>query len=355
MNKLTRVHLDITGKCNLRCMHCHMADFYQQEISLENLLHILDNIKKKGINRITLAGGEPFIRKDILTIISNCPEDVSIITNGTKLNSSLLKKLRGIEEKQSKIITMRISLDGLEANKDIRGVSCDEILKKIEMVRKYGFVTVVNTTLSKFIRVGELKKMLQILEKLNVDQWNIDIPFSEGSYKKNNLSLNLELIFTEIKGLIKTYMANSYKMKMDVVGIFSSDMIKENKQLPILKMQDHPCSYQFGSVAINPKGEILLCPSLHISFGRYDEIDTYRANKKWQDFRNHTRKSPEGCRSCKYLPICGGGCRANALTYGGDLWGKDFLSCELMHFLEKDLISIYPKEVQEKFYKIIKK
>ena len=349
MESISRVHLDVTGKCNLRCKHCHMADFYSNDYSTSEILHILDIIKKKRIERIALAGGEPLIRKDFLKIIEHCPKEVSILTNGTLISSQLINSLRKIEKKDNKIITFRISLDGLGSHKKVRGINFKEILKKIKIIREAQFITVVNTTLSPFIQTGELLKMLDLLEELKVDQWNIDIPFIEGSFKNNHLSINLDLCLGELKEVIRKYLANDYFMKLDIVSIFSSELIKKNNVFPVTNISDHPCNYQLKSITINPRGDLLLCPSLHIPFGNIKNLENYREEKKWKEFINHKRSSPNGCGGCRYLRLCGGGCRANSLTYTGELWGKDILSCKIMNFLEKELIPLYSNEVQRQF------
>lgn len=65
----------ITDRCNLRCSHCYQNDYSSpSELSFEELKDITDKItdaltmwKKDG--RIAITGGEPFIRKDLLSLL----------------------------------------------------------------------------------------------------------------------------------------------------------------------------------------------------------------------------------------------------------------------------------------------
>lgn len=214
----------------------------------------------------------------------------------------------------------------------------------------------VNTTISPFIKEKELIHLLLILEKIGVDQWNIDIPFCEGNFKKNKLKIKLNFILKEFKSLIKRYLKENFNIRLDIVGLFCSERIKKGDGFYKCNLKDHPCKYQLHSITINPKGEIQLCPSLHISFGNVKkDLLNYRKSRKWKEFMKIKRDNIKSCKNCKYLFVCGGGCRANAFTFSGNLLGKDEISCKLMKYLDKKIIRLYPKEIQSQFRKYTKR
>lgn len=70
-NVLYRFHIDITGRCNFRCVHCyHTFERYSaDEISLEDFEILFEKLYKMGVFVITISGGEPFLRKDLLEIL----------------------------------------------------------------------------------------------------------------------------------------------------------------------------------------------------------------------------------------------------------------------------------------------
>ena len=63
----------ITERCNLRCRHCYQDPaFLKEEVGTKELIKILEdfigqikawNLPKETV-RISLTGGEPFVRKD---------------------------------------------------------------------------------------------------------------------------------------------------------------------------------------------------------------------------------------------------------------------------------------------------
>lgn len=93
-----RVHRDlrlsVTDECNLRCVYClpdKGARFlpHDQLLTVDELLRVARVAHDLGITSLRLTGGEPLLRKEILTIIEGIAkigfDDVSMTTNGTRL------------------------------------------------------------------------------------------------------------------------------------------------------------------------------------------------------------------------------------------------------------------------------
>lgn len=353
MAHISRAHIDITGKCNLNCKHCHMSKYHSKQPSLKEILSIINNLKDIGVDRIALSGGEPFIREDLFEILEECPKNISILSNGSMITEEILKRLKEFENKTSSIITLRISLDGIKSHEKIRNYPSEKIINILKKIRELDFISVVNTTTSPYLEEGELIEMLKTLESIKIDQWNIDIPFNEGNFKENKMQLNLNFLSLEFEKLIKEYHNKDYNIRLDIVGLYSSERFKEDKIFAECDLNTHPCSYQFPSITINPLGEIQLCPSLHLSFGNIKDLKTYRNTEKWEKFSSKNRFYPKGCALCRYIRICGGGCRANSLCSNNDPWGKDKLSCFLMKLLEFKILPLYSKEIQKQFKELI--
>ena len=105
-------YFEITSLCNARCFYCYNNSGYEKhksiEISLiEKIIREDESISNK---EIIISGGEPFLHKDIIKIISLINSKqirCKIITNGTCLNKETLKLLKGMK------ITLQFSLNGL--------------------------------------------------------------------------------------------------------------------------------------------------------------------------------------------------------------------------------------------------
>ena len=65
---------EITCRCNLRCVMCYTdcfntPDMLRQELSLREIVRIMDEIREAGCLELTLTGGEPLIRRDLPDLV----------------------------------------------------------------------------------------------------------------------------------------------------------------------------------------------------------------------------------------------------------------------------------------------
>lgn len=118
------VDLRLTLRCNLRCKQCPEWKIrHSRELPEEIWKKIIIDIKKcTGPYFLRFYGGEPFMRKDFLSLIRFCSQNeiISLITtNGTLIDSGIAKELA-----RNNIALINISLDGFkEATHDrLRGI-----------------------------------------------------------------------------------------------------------------------------------------------------------------------------------------------------------------------------------------
>ncbi len=93
--KIDYLRLSVTDKCNLRCTYCMPEDGvpkldHSEILSYEEVLTLARIAVGMGISKIRITGGEPLVRKDIITLcskISNIPgiKSLSLTTNGVLL------------------------------------------------------------------------------------------------------------------------------------------------------------------------------------------------------------------------------------------------------------------------------
>ncbi|WP_432471176.1 GTP 3',8-cyclase MoaA [Amphritea sp. HPY] len=137
------VRLSVTDRCDFRCVYC-MAEEMQflprsDVLSLEELYQVASAFVELGVNKIRLTGGEPLVRKGILTLIERLgklPAELLITTNGSQLPvmAKDLKRL-GVDR-------LNISLDSLQADKFkrlTRTGKLDKVLAGIDAAIAAGF------------------------------------------------------------------------------------------------------------------------------------------------------------------------------------------------------------------------
>jgi radical SAM protein with 4Fe4S-binding SPASM domain len=116
----------ITSQCNLRCIMCSIwktpPEKFRDELSTLEVENLIKQLSELGTYSITITGGEPLLRKDILDIIMAIKRRkmrVSIVTNGTLITESLAVSLVkcGLEN-----ITLSIDSPFPEIHDKLRGV-----------------------------------------------------------------------------------------------------------------------------------------------------------------------------------------------------------------------------------------
>ena len=119
----------VTSRCNLRCDHCFYKETLDKKDPGELPVKILvDSAKQSGpLLWYSLAGGEPFLRKDFSEIVNGVkkesnPQIISLPTNGWYTERTFLSTLKILQELKTGLFVIFFSLDGFgESHDKIRG------------------------------------------------------------------------------------------------------------------------------------------------------------------------------------------------------------------------------------------
>ena len=79
------VQLDVTYRCNERCVHCYLDHEDHGEMTTAEIRGVLDQLAAAGVFFLTLSGGEIFMRTDLFDIVEYARSlmfSVKIKTNG---------------------------------------------------------------------------------------------------------------------------------------------------------------------------------------------------------------------------------------------------------------------------------
>lgn len=86
--------IDITNRCNLRCVHCYIRDTCcGEELSFKEICDIFDQAADAGCLWLCLTGGEPLVRPDFRDIYSYAKRRgflITLFSNGTLLTPSMV-------------------------------------------------------------------------------------------------------------------------------------------------------------------------------------------------------------------------------------------------------------------------
>lgn len=116
---IDKVFFDITKFCNAECKYCftnaehYNSEIVNKELNTDEIVNFLSELVKNKIYKVSIGGGEPFL-KDLVEIINRTDSKmkISITTNGSILNDEFIELFM-----KNKNIKMTISIDSLDNNK----------------------------------------------------------------------------------------------------------------------------------------------------------------------------------------------------------------------------------------------
>lgn len=328
------LHIDVTGKCNLNCIHCRgrgTKDLTLSEIK-ESLLK-LNSSFKNSLKWVEISGGEPFLRQDIFEILEFIKRrtklKVIVVSNGWFITKKIVKKLEKL-----RIERVQISLDGVreETHNKIRqnNLAYKKAIRAIKYLSNSNIISVVRMVLNKY-NLNEVEDLFKICKKLRVSEIGIRGAVLAGNAKKNNLNLNIKKYLEILKKLpyfekkygIPYYSGDPLALVMDPRGI--NYILKKYKSLRCLA----GCSIGSAYIYINSEGYVCPCPNLQdIKLGHVLKDEIVALWKNSEIFKKCRNRDFSGkCGVCKYKWICGG-CRVFARELDKNLYGSD-LRCPL--------------------------
>lgn len=277
--------LFITNRCNERCEHCFYYEELNttassEEITLQEIHRMINSIGDKLV-RISLTGGEPFLRKDFLGLAGKLINkksltSINIVTNGI-LKERILKVARFIldNDKTNTRLLICVSLDGFEERHDhIRRVPGSfkktiETIKKLRSLRNEfsNFELSVVTTVSKdnYDQVVDLNKWveddLDVYQRINLIRspttgvFGVNRKLVEDSFSPEWVKPfdELELSREETNSIISHFTKKQNWRDYHKLILAYSQKITETKKKMFV------CNAPYTDLVVFPNGDFTFC------------------------------------------------------------------------------------------------
>jgi SynChlorMet cassette radical SAM/SPASM protein ScmE len=209
------VDLDITNKCNLRCGYCYHFSSpgdVARDLPTDEWLRFFEELGRCNVMNLTLAGGEPFLRKDLKELIQGIVKNkmrFSILSNGTLIDD----EIAGFLSKTGRCDNVQVSLDGStqETHDPLRGKGCfEKAVAGIRCLQRHHLsidvrVTIHKYNLSDLVRIAEF-----LLEEIGLPSFSANAASYMGLCRRNSDQIELEihersLAMKTLLGLNETY------------------------------------------------------------------------------------------------------------------------------------------------------
>ena len=208
--------------------------------------------------------------------------------------------------------------------------------------------------------ISELENMYEWLKsKKNIIGWRVGLPKVLGRYEEyhSHLEVEFEEVIKVFCNILKKWFTERPSLRLELSDFFRTDALEVGYETHALS--DHPCKYALTNASIKPNGNVVYCASMEMyppaSFGNAVEsgLNNVWYGKKHMDYRRLKIADLKTCSECRYLKLCGGGCRSNALLSYEDFLAPDPRACVAMKSLEDYIIPLMPSENQKQILELI--
>src|SRR5271166_1055593 len=181
---ISYLRVSVTDRCDLRCFYCMSEDMTflpkADLLTLEELDRLCSAFIAKGVRKLRLTGGEPLVRRGIMTLVSSLGrhlqsgalDELTLTTNGSQLQK-YAQDLANVGVKR-----INVSLDTLDADK-FRAITrwgdLHKVLDGIEAARAAGLAVKINAVALKGVNEEEFVRLVEWAHGLGMDLTLIEV------------------------------------------------------------------------------------------------------------------------------------------------------------------------------------
>ncbi len=312
------VHLDVTYRCNERCVHCYLDHDDHGELTTDEIKNTLDQLAEAGVFFLTLSGGEVFMRRDFFEIVEYARHqmfNVKIKTNAVMIHEPEARRLRELD-----VDTIQISIYSHrpEVHDAITKLphSFDRSIKAIRFLREQGLrVTIANVLMT--VNSSDHMAVQKLAAELDA-HYTLDptiTPMMDGG---------TDVLALRIPG-------------EELTGVFENPALVGNQeefcappQPPSEKdLEGYSCSAGHSFCYISPYGDVFPCVQFPLPTGNIRQqkfLDIWNFSPQMKEVRSVQAKDLTVCSSCSHVTSC---TRCPGLAYlEGSMRGPSTADCE---------------------------
>jgi radical SAM protein with 4Fe4S-binding SPASM domain len=317
------VHFSVTNACSLRCGHCYMDSGERDpgEMSAENFRKAIDLLAGMGVFHVALGGGEALERADFFELASYVRER-GIVPN---LTTNGLLITRKIAAKCAVFGQVNVSVDGdhLLRNAGQGGDAISGGVRAVDLLREAGIKVGLN-----FVVTRQNFDLLNEVFSFAAERGLTDVEFlrlkptgrGKLDYFERRLTpaQNREF-YPAIKRLSGEY---DVPAKIDCSFVPMFCWHAPDKEL-MEQFSVYGCEAGNVLLGVRSDGRFAGCSFLSGEESIFDLPQLWNGSEHLLRLRTWADQAPEPCRSCDYLEICKGGCRAVSAFVAGDSYAPD--------------------------------
>jgi len=319
LNVPLSVQLDLTYRCNERCVHCYLDHDDHGEMTTAEIKHLLKEMAEAGVFILTLSGGEIFLRKDFFELLEYARRTlmfcVKLKTNAMLIREREAARIRdlGVESVQISIYSHRPEVH--DAITLVPG-SLKRSLDAVRFLKSQGLrVVIANVLMTQ--NMQDYPAVRALAAELGVD-CTLDptiTPMMDGDRSVLSLGVDqaaLRQVFRDasLVGDVEEFCAIATNPDEDA-------------------LENLPCSAGHTSCYVSPYGDVFPCVQFPLPTGNVRKqrfIDIWRHSDAMNDVRSIRVKDLTTCTSCSHVASCS---RCPGLAFlEGNMRGPSSQDCE---------------------------
>ncbi len=343
--------LSLTSGCNLCCSYCFEGQSSNRidmssDVATKAIQYIADSFHKhSSIKQLDIAffGGEPLLNRVLMTSIcknvSNTPDICDAVRYTLISNLTLLKDIDIKLIKDYHFSNVQVALDGPESIHDRRRV----------FKSGQGSFRLVTSNIIRLVESGVKVILILNFDKENWHSYDDLVSFITDYLPREQMEFVLNPIS---RSLCNSSCDMRFMNSAEEAGIFL-DLYRKFKEngilIQVFGQNDMICMLNTDvSCIIDPEGTIYKCCQM---LGKPE----YRVGSIFNSIHSSLSYSllldePWLCcleEGCAYLPICGGGCRIQALISKGDLGSVLCQKEQYFDLVFKEILKDHLKQLME--------
>jgi radical SAM protein with 4Fe4S-binding SPASM domain len=276
------VLLELTYRCNVRCVHCYLAG-REEEMSLAEWTSALDALAAEGCLIVTLSGGEVLLRRDFFDIAGAAKARgfaMRIFTNGTLVDaraSDRLAELSPIVVEMSLLGGTAETHDGITLKKG----SFARTIRAAELLGERGVRVKLKTTLMRG-NVAEARRMEEVAARLGVQHQVSLVLMPKRDGDPSPVALRAD------DRALRRYVQ---RRERDL----------PEAPVPLAVGDDGLCSAGRSACSISPSGDVYPCVLLPMKAGNVRERpfgEIWRDSPSLREMRALVQQHKIGCHGC---------------------------------------------------------
>src|SRR6266852_923577 len=313
------VQLDLTYRCNERCIHCYLDHDDHGEMTTAEIKGLLDQMAEAGVFYLTISGGEILMRRDFFELLEYARArtfSVKLKTNGVLIREKEAARLRalGVEYVQISIYSHRPEVH--DAITKMPG-SLEQSIRGMRLLRQQGIHVIMANVLMRQNAL-DYPGVKALAAELGA-QFMLDptvTPMMDGD--RSILNLNVD------EAALREVFRNESLVGGNIEEFCAPPLSPGEDEMDQL-----PCSAGHTACYVSPYGDVYPCVQFPLPSGnvrRMKFVDIWRDSPQLNEVRSIKLRDMPTCSKCTH----GGTCtRCPGLAYlEGNMRGPSYQDCE---------------------------